>query len=158
MALLSVTPNRQNHNVNMKIMLLLALFVGLLLASKGSYGQVGAQLSELKGFKYWQWESFTDKLDKTFVVRRLYGTITRAVGDRTPLNGVYIQLREFKQTSVIRTTQTSANGTFHLAPVPPGKYMIKIAARGFSTWIGEVIVSSKADDRKALDVAMIPGS
>jgi hypothetical protein len=36
--------------------------------------------------------------------------------------------------------------------------MIKIAARGFSTWIGEVIVSSKADDRKALDVAMIPGS
>jgi hypothetical protein len=158
MDLSSVIPNRLVSSNGMSNKLVRALFACLLLVSSASYCQSGLRANDLKGFKYWQWESYTAQLDKTFVVRNLNGRITREYGDDSGMDGVFLQLKEPTQSKVIRTAQTGTDGRFHLASVPPGKYLLKIAARGWQTWVATVVVTANGSGHEAINVEMIPGS
>jgi hypothetical protein len=61
----------------------------------------------------------------------LSGTVTDT--DEATIPGAQITLQE-TVSKAIRTTQSDGTGAFSFFGLPPGKYLVKIAAPGFASW------------------------
>ncbi|WP_083808459.1 carboxypeptidase-like regulatory domain-containing protein [Granulicella tundricola] len=76
----------------------------------------------------------------------LTGTVTDT--DQALISTAQIVLEE-TETKVTRSATSDASGSFSFVAVPPGKYMLRISAPGFSQWKVEDIILH-ADDALAL--------
>jgi len=73
----------------------------------------------------------------------LSGTITDT--DEAIITGAQITLQNIESKAIL-TTMSDGNGAFSFFAVPPGKYLVKITARGFASWKIEEVVMHPGQD------------
>jgi hypothetical protein len=120
-------------------------------------GQDRFQSGELKGFTRSPTEGIIVHLEQRFVVQGVSGTIIRAVGDESPLEGVLFELRGPGTSEDMRSATTGIDDRFQLEQIPRGKYIFKSTALGFQSIVGRIVVSPKAASSQVIRLSMRPG-
>jgi hypothetical protein len=70
---------------------------------------------------------------------RISGAVTDTSGAAIPAARVTLEDAATKPAAVLSTTTTDATGVFVFTPVAAGSYLVRIAAKGFSSWKVESI-------------------
>jgi len=85
------------------------------------------------------------------------GTILGTVTDSTglPVSGATVEVKN-KETGLARTTQTSDDGSYTVAELPIGTYLVTISQSGFQTSVTSDVAVNVAGERR-VDVALKPG-
>lgn len=133
------------------------LILLMLLSSYPTALQMRFSSGELKGFTKSPTEGVITHLKHPILVREVRGTISRAVGDKSPLNGALFELRGPGNRLAIQSAKTSSDGRFRISGVKPGRYLFKATALGFQSIVGVLVVSSKAHRGCAIELHMRPG-
>lgn len=129
----------------------------LLMLAVPARGQDRFQSGELKGFTRSPSEGEIVHLKQSFIVSYIRGVVVRAVGDKSPLEGVLFEVRALTGSDVLRSAKTGPDGRFQIKGLPAGKYLFKATALGFQSVVGKVVVSANGGHSRAIKLEMLPG-
>ena len=130
----------------------------LLMVAPSAWAQDRFTSGEFKGFTKSPTESEIVLIKQPVTLRAVMGTVTRSVGDESPLEDALIELRDPNGSKVIRAAKTDRLGRFHVGGVSPGTYVFKATALGFLSVVGTVVVSSRAKKSSLLALHLEPGA
>jgi hypothetical protein len=111
------------------------------------------QSGELKGFTKSPTEHIISRVDEPFAVSSVRGSVVFS-GKDEPLKDVLFEIRGPGNLERIRAAKTGADGRFKIGRVPEGTYTFKATRDGFQSVVGTLVVSKKADRKKAIKIEM----
>ena len=88
-----------------------------------------------------------------FAVRKVEGRVLSVTG-RTPLSEAVVELSDESTKRFVARVQSDLDGWFRFGRLPRGTYRLRATSQGFVLLEAVVVVSSRADIRRRLVVAL----
>jgi hypothetical protein len=95
---------------------------------------------------------------EVFSVRSVVGTISFSNHPVEPLTDVLIEILGPGNVNQVRRAMSDQNGRFKISSVPEGAYRFKATRNGFSSIVGTVTVSRRADKTARIHLDMPIGN
>lgn len=121
-------------------------------------GAQNSQFPDLSHFTKSGTENLIIVADHTFSVRSVVGVISFANHPGEPLPNVLFEILGPGSLERIRHATSDQNGKFRMGHVPQGTYRFKATRTGFSSVVGRVEVSRKADKAAGILIDMPVGN
>ena len=113
---------------------------------------------DLSGFTKSSTEHEIVVLERPFVIRSVRGTIGFQNHPGEPLPDVLFEMIGPGNAKEIRHGTSDGDGKFKIAHVPQGSYRFKATRSGFSSVVGIVVVSKKAEEAAKVHIDMPIGN
>lgn len=101
-------------------------------------------------------EHMTVEVEKAFRVRTVTGTVSSQGGEWPEGVDVLVELQSATGSGAAGTLSTRADrqGRFAIPGVAPGRYCLKVSARGWQSVVGTVVVTNREKASRAVRVTL----